>query len=524
MVVGTGSHVGKSFLVAGLCRIFAQDGYRVAPFKAQNMALNSFVTREGHEIGRAQVMQAEAAYIAPHVDMNPILLKPTGDTGSQVIVHGTPLMNLTASQYEHQKTKLWAKVIESFNRLSRQYEIIVIEGAGSPAEVNLKSNDIVNMRVALMANAPTLLVGDIDRGGVFASLIGTLSLLEPNEQDLIKGLVVNKFRGDIRLFDDGVRFLEERTGKPVLGVVPYQPDLRLDEEDSVSLTEAPGSPVFTDAVLLRGIPSEAGKCVEIVVIHLPRISNFTDFDPLAAMPGVRLRYATEVSQIGHLRSESPQGGPDAIIIPGTKNTLADLQTLKERGFFEALHNLVNQGTHCVGICGGLQMLGREVRDPHHVESALERVAGLNLLPITTTMHPDKQTAQVIGRLLAPALFPEASTELQGYEIHQGRTDLHDDAVPFLQITQRSGSPTQLFDGAIRRDGHVWGTYLHGIFDNDAFRLAFVNRLRVEKGLPKIDERENFRQVSSKQQQYNRLAELVRNHLDIPRIYEMIGIR
>ena len=528
MVVGTSSHVGKSFLAAGLCRIFAQDGYRVAPFKAQNMALNSSVTSQGHEIGRAQVMQAEAANIEPHVDMNPILLKPADGSGSQVIVHGAPLTNLTPSQYYLRKALLWEKVIESFDRLSQQYEIVVIEGAGSPAEVNLKQNDIVNMRVALMAKAPTLLVGDIDLGGVFASLIGTLDLLEPNEQDLIKGLVINKFRGDVALFADGVDFLEERTGKPVLGILPYQLDLQLDEEDAVSLTTAPDRPVFT-----------ADEQVEIVVIHLPHISNFTDFAPLQAMPGVRLRYVTAVQQIGR---------PDAIIIPGTKNTLGDLKALEERGFVEALQEFVDKGTHCVGICGGFQMLGSEIRDPHHVESLWECVEGLNLLPITTTMHPEKQTSQVIGQLLVPEHFPDTATALQGYEIHQGQSTfhgagvmadrleqggLHNDAVPFLKITKRSGGsksqsktegdPTPYFDGAISYDGRVWGTYLHGIFDNDAFRLAFVNRLRMEKGLPKIHQSANFTQVYEKQQRYNQLAALVRNHLDITQIYEMMGI-
>ena len=504
MVVGTASHVGKSFLVAGLCRIFSQDGYRVAPFKSQNMALNSFVTQQGHEIGRAQVMQAEAAYTEPHVDMNPILLKPMGEMGSQVIVHGKPLTNLTAKQYYHHKTALWEKVVESFDRLSQQYEIIVIEGAGSPAEVNLKPNDIVNMRVALMADAPTLLVGDIDRGGVFASLIGTIDLLEPNEQALIQGLVINKFRGDKTLFNDGVRFLEERTGKPVLGVVPYQHELRLDEEDSVSLTDAREIP-----------PSTTPDEVEIGVIHLPRLSNFTDFDALAAMPSVRLRYVAKAEHLGR---------PDAVIIPGTKNTLADLQALREDGFFPVLKWLVDNGTHCVGICGGFQMLGSFVRDPHQVESELECVEGLNLLPITTTMLPEKQTSQVVGCLLALSHFPGAPTEIQGYEIHQGQTALHDEAAPFVQITQRKGAPTQVSDGAINPNGRVWGTYLHGIFDNDGFRLAFVNRLRAENGLASIEESANFSAAYEKQQQYNRLSQLLRNHLDIARIYQMMGIQ
>ena len=502
MVVGTGSHVGKSFLVAGLCRIFAQDGYRVAPFKSQNMSLNSFVTREGHEIGRAQVMQAEAAYIEPQVDMNPILLKPTGQMGSQVIVHGKPLTNLTAKQYYRHKAELWEKVVESFGRLNQQYEIIVIEGAGSPAEVNLKPNDIVNMRVASMANAPTILVGDIDRGGVFASLIGTIDLLEPNEQALIKGLVVNKFRGDKTLFNDGVHFLEERTGKPVLGVVSYQLDLQLDEEDSVSLTDGREMPVSTDQ-----------DDVEIAVIHLPRISNFTDFDALAAMPGVRLRYVAKASHLGQ---------PEAVIIPGTKNTLADLQALREGGFFSVLKGLVNQGTHCIGICGGFQMLGRNVADPHHVESDLGCIEGLNLLPITTTMLPEKQTTQVVGYLVGNH-FPDATTEIRGYEIHQGQTELHDEAAPFMQITQRKGLQTQVEDSAISHNGRVWGTYLHGIFDNDAFRLAFVNRLRVEKGLPRIEDSANFSTAYEKQRQYNRLAQLLRDHLDISRIYQIMGI-
>jgi adenosylcobyric acid synthase len=501
MIQGTGSNVGKSLLGAALCRIFAQDGYKVAPFKAQNMSLNSYVTKEGGEMGRAQVVQAEAAYIDPHVDMNPILLKPTGDKGSQVILHGKPLQNFTAREYYKQKVKLWKEVVGSLERLRQQYEIIVIEGAGSPAEVNLKATDIVNMRVAIYAKSPVLLVGDIDLGGVFAWLVGTLELLTEEECNSIKGLIINKFRGDVSLLTPGLEFLEKKTGKPVLGVVPYFRDIEIEEEDSVSL----------DNRIRQPVDSVEGK-LDIVVIRLPRISNFTDFNSLSAMGGVSVRYVTNPEKLGT---------PDAIILPGTKNTLADLKALRERGLEEAIKSAYSDGTHVIGICGGFQMLGIEVRDPFHVESSLESVVGLGLLNVITTMNREKMTAQARGEVITSDCFYGFADDVAGYEIHQGETELLHNANPLLEIVQRGDNEVKVQDGAISPDGRVWGTYFHGIFDNDEFRIAFANYLRKEKGLKPMDESENYTFNYDKQRQYDLLAESVRAHLDIDRIYQIL---
>lgn len=501
MIQGTGSNVGKSLLGTALCRIFAQDGYRVAPFKAQNMSLNSYVTKEGGEMGRAQVVQAEAGYIEPHVDMNPILLKPTGDQGSQVILHGKPLQNFTAREYYKQKANLWKEVVSSFERLRQQYEIIVIEGAGSPAEVNLKSMDIVNMRVAMYAKSPVLLVGDIDLGGVFAWLIGTLELLNKEEQDIIKGLIINKFRGDISLLTSGLEFLEQRTGKPVLGVIPYFKDIDIEEEDSVSLDNR-----------MRQKTNNVQGNLDVVIIRLPHISNFTDFNSLAAMSGVSIRYVT---------SKEKFGNPDVVILPGTKNTLADLTILQTSELAEAIKKAYSNGAYVIGICGGFQMLGIEVRDPFHVESSLKSAAGLSLLNVITTMNPEKTTAQVNARVLNQDRFYGFSGKLTGYEIHQGKTKLLGNVDPLLEIIQRGKNECKIQDGAISFDGKIWGTYLHGIFDNDGFRIAFVNYLRKQKGLEPISELENYTFNHNKQVQYDLLAERVRANLDIGKIYQIL---
>ena len=510
MIQGTGSHVGKSVLVAALCRIFAQDGYRVAPFKSQNMSNNSFVTKSGGEMGRAQVMQAEAAMIEPHVDMNPILLKPTGDTGSQVILQGKPLEHLLARDYYARKARLWQAVVESYEHLAQQYDILVIEGAGSPAEVNLRENDIVNMRVALFADAPVLLVGDIDKGGVFAWLVGTLELLTEEERNQVRGLIINKFRGDVSLLTDGLTFLEDKTGKPVLGVIPYFHDIYLDEEDAVILErdELPSSGERTAS----SFDENALDVLDIAVVRLPRISNFTDFDALAATAKVKLRYISQPDTLG---------SPDVIILPGTKNTLADLVFLKESGLADALLVAKRRGAHIIGICGGFQMLGKEIADPFHVESSLERVAGLGLLDIVTEMNLDKMTAQAKARINSRN-FLNLGTELLGYEIHQGETELLAGTTPLFVIVARSGQAVEILDGAISDDGKVWGTYLHGLFDNDQFRLALVNRLREEKGYSPLQETTSFQFEREKQRGYDKLAELVREHLDIRRIYEILS--
>ena len=371
MVQGTGSHVGKSLLAAAICRIFAREGYRVAPFKSQNMALNSFVTREGKEMGRAQVVQAQACGIEPTADMNPILLKPTTDVGAQVIVHGRPVGHMTVEKYVAFKPKALEAALESLDRLVSQYDIVVLEGAGSPAEVNLKSHDIVNMRMAEAAGAPVILVGDIDRGGVFAWLLGTLELMEKTERKRVRGLVINKFRGRRSLLEPGLDMLEDKTGVPVLGVVPYLQDLKVDQEDSLGIPAATSSNSPLD--------------IRIQVIRLPHLSNFTDFDPLGAEPDVSLGYVQNPEEINR---------PDLLILPGTKNTLADLSFLWERGFVPSIHHCLQRGGMVLGICGGFQMLGRKVLDSLGVESSLAKIEGLGLLEAVTTFSPEKVTTQV----------------------------------------------------------------------------------------------------------------------------------
>ena len=400
MIQGTASSVGKSILVAALCRIFRQDGYRVAPFKAQNMALNSFVTAEGGEIGRAQAVQAEAAGIAPTVDMNPVLLKPTADTGCQVIVLGKVARTISASDYYRYTPSLLETIAGSLSRLRSAYDIVVIEGAGSPAEINLKDREIVNMRVARMSGTPVLLVGDIDRGGVFASLVGTLELLDEDERRYVKGLIINKFRGDLELLQPGLEFLEKRTGKPVLGVVPYFRDIRIAQEDSVYLDER--------------VENTASHDLDIAVIRLPHISNYDDFDPLEEA-GCLVRYVAQRFELGN---------PHLIILPGTKSTVTDLQYLRQSGLASSILIKAKAGTPVVGICGGYQMLGQKILDPQGVESAEAEVSGLGLLDVVTTFAPEKSTRQVRARVLSDLglLSGTKGQELEGYEIHMGQTD------------------------------------------------------------------------------------------------------
>jgi adenosylcobyric acid synthase len=494
MVQGTASSAGKSLLVTALCRIFAQDGVRVAPFKAQNMALNSFVTPAGHEIGRSQAVQAEACGIPPHVDMNPVLLKPEGEARSQVIVMGRPWQSLAAVDYYERKQILWEQVIAALARLRERYELIVIEGAGSPAEINLRESDIVNMAIALHADAPVLLVGDIDRGGVFASLLGTLMLVEAEERRLIKGLVINRFRGDVRLLESGLEMLEERAGVPVLGVVPYLHDLHIAEEDSVALD---------------GVQAATGPdgVIDVAVIRFPRISNFDDFDALDLETGVRVRYVGSVRELGR---------PDAVILPGTKHTLADLGWLRSQGLDRRIVDLAWQGTAVIGICGGYQMLGGAISDPAGVESpAGERSEGLGLLPVATEFAPVKATHQVQALVLSGT---GTGTEVAGYEIHMGQSRLTDDkARPLLRLTQRSGQPVGAFDGAVDAAGRVWGTYLHGIFDNTDFRRAWLRGLGWSPPEQEVD------LPAVRQAAYERLAAAVRSSLDMKRLRQIVRL-
>jgi adenosylcobyric acid synthase len=496
MVQGTSSSAGKSLLVAALCRIFARRGMRVAPFKAQNMSNNAAVCPDGAEIGRAQAVQAMAARIEPSVDFNPILLKPEADARSQVIVMGRPWRTLQAGAYYQYKRDLWPVVTTALDRLRADYDLVVIEGAGSPAEINLKAGDIVNMAVARYAQTPVLLVGDIDRGGIFAQLLGTLWLLEPEEQALVRGLVVNKFRGDPALFVDGVRILEQRGGVPVVGVVPYLPDLSIPEEDAVAI-ERPQSPASLQP---------ATETIDIAVIALPRIANFDDFDPLAAERGVQVRYVSSPQALGR---------PHAIILPGTKSTVADLSWLRGQGLAQAVENLANAGTSVVGICGGYQMLGRTIRDPDHAESSTDFVPGLGLLPAETIFETEKATHQARARLLGgPGWLAGLTGEMvHGYEIHMGRTQ--GDST-WLEITERSGESTAVRDGIVTGDGRIWGCYLHGLFQNKSLRRAWLASLGWRGGEVDAQSKTGY------EEGFERLADAVETALDMEYLEDVMA--
>jgi len=495
MVQGTASSVGKSILVSALCRIFKQDGLKVAPFKSQNMALNSFVTPEGGEIGRAQAVQAEAAGVAPSVDMNPVLLKPEADARSQVVVMGKVWKNLPARDYYEHTPYLAGVIKESFARLQAQYDIIVIEGAGSPAEINLQEQEIVNMWVARTFGTPVLLVGDIDRGGVFASLVGTLDLLDKADRDLVKGMVINKFRGDISLLKPGLDFLENRTGKPVLGVVPYFKELRIAQEDSVWLEEQ---------------HETAGKSgLDVAVIGLPHMSNYDDFDPLEEM-GCTLRY---VGSADHLKR------PDLIILPGTKTTVADLNHIRTHGLAQAVRRRAADGTPVIGICGGFQMLGQRINDPGHIESAESSVDGLGLLDIETTFAPVKTTTQVKARVLEGGglLQGLAGEEITGYEIHMGLSQ-STQTRPAFHVRETPAGKVDYDDGAASPDGRIFGSYIHGLFHNPSFTRKLLARLAELRG---IDAASLI--AVDREEQYDELARMVRESLDIPRIRKIAGL-
>ena len=500
MLQGTSSDVGKSIVTAAICRILKQDGYFPAPFKAQNMALNSYVTSNGDEMGRAQVVQAEAAGIQPRVEMNPILLKPTGNASSQVIVMGRPVGTMQANEY-HQKfaRQAFSVVEEALEKLLAQHDVLVIEGAGSPAEVNLKANDIVNMRVAKHLQAPVLLIADIDRGGALASLVGTLALLDDDERCLVKGLIVNKFRGDISLLQPALDFLQERTGLPVLGVLPYIDKLDIDDEDSVALTRK---------------NSDEQRDIQIAVIQLPRISNFTDFAALAAEDDVSVNYVKTVKDLVN---------PDMIILPGSKNTIEDLLFLKQSGLSAAIISCNKRGVPIIGICGGYQMLGEKVLDPEHTESALAELAGLGLLPVVTTFAAEKITRQVEAstkeNIFLGLMF--SFEKLLGYEIHMGRTEYTEPVRAAFMIDRGDGQ--LLSDGCVRSDGLVMGSYIHGIFDNDGLRRAIIDGLRVNKGLA-INEGGALNMAEKKEAAYERLAQIVRSNLDMAKVYEIMGLQ
>lgn len=478
MLQGTMSNAGKSLLAAGLCRIFRQDGYTVAPFKSQNMALNSFVTADGGEMGRAQVVQAECAGIAPDVRMNPILLKPTTDSGSQVIVNGRVAGNMSAAEYYRRKSELLPAVMEAYESLSAQYDVIVIEGAGSPAEINLKRDDFVNMGLAKLVDAPVLLIGDIDRGGVFAQLYGTAALLEEDERAHLKGLIVNKFRGDRTILEPGLRMLEELCGVPVAGVVPYT-HVDVDDEDSLSERFSRGG--------ARGL-------LDIAVVRLPRISNFTDFSPFERFENVSLRYVGSVSELG---------APDMIILPGTKSTIADLRWLRESGLEAAIAREAQRGALVFGVCGGYQMLGRRVSDPDGVESAgLSEIRGMGLLDIETVFRGEKVQRQTSGELsgVSGLLSGLNGLKYEGYEIHMGRSG--------------EGLPA-LFGG-----GNVYGSYVHGVFDAPEVTEMILRALCAQRGVD-FAALGSFDLAEYKNRQYDKLADAVRAGLDMDFVYRVL---
>lgn len=491
MIQGTMSNAGKSFLVAGLCRIMKQDGYRVAPFKSQNMALNSFITEEGLEMGRAQVMQAEAAGIRPMVCMNPILLKPTSHTGSQVIVNGEVLGNMNARDYFAYKKQLIPDIQKAFRKLEEYADIIVIEGAGSPAEINLRENDIVNMGLAELVDAPVLLVGDIDRGGVFAQLLGTLLLLTEEERARVKGLIINKFRGDRTILDPGIVLLEEKGQVPVAGVIPYM-EVALEDEDS--LTER--------------FDKREESCIDIVVIRYPRISNFTDFNVFEQMKEVSVRYVTSVAELHH---------PDMVILPGSKNTMGDLKWMRQNGL-EAVVKKLAEEIPVWGICGGYQMLGEQIADPKGVEEG-GSLRGMELLPIMTELKEEKVRCQTKGRLPElTGIFSDLSgLDYIGYELHMGKTDFTE---PVNKADANKEDQIQAKVMVCGSHQNVYGTYVHGIFDQGGIATAVVQALAEKKGI--LIEEGAFEDYQSfKEKQYDKLADTLRGCLNMEEVYGML---
>lgn len=484
MIQGTMSNAGKSIIAAGLCRIFRQDGYKAAPFKSQNMALNSYITDEGLEMGRAQVMQAEAAMTVPSVLMNPILLKPVSDMGSQVIVNGIPRENMSARDYFAYKQSLVPDILYAYRELERRYDIIVIEGAGSPAEINLKADDIVNMGLADMLDAPVLLAGDIDRGGVFAQLVGTLMLLEPAERRRVKGLIINKFRGDKTILDPGIEMLKAYTDIPVVGVVPY---MQIDVDDEDSLSDR-----------LEGRENDELGILDIAVIRLPKLSNFTDFNSLSRLKGITLRYVDDIKKFKD---------PDLIIIPGTKNTISDLKWLRMSGLEALIMKKHSEGKLIMGICGGYQMLGHEISDPENAEGG-GSISGLGLLPLRTEFSQDKVRLQVSTQTgkVTGAFESLSYIKIEGYEIHMGKTYPLDGSTEIPEI--------------LSARGNVCGSFVHGFFDTVQMQKAIIKALLKNKGiddiaLDTIDDREY------KQRQYDILADTLREHLDMKMIYGIL---
>lgn len=486
MVLGTGSGVGKSVIASGFCRILSDWGYRVAPFKAQNMSNNSYVTEEGGEMGRAQVVQAECARVRPHVDMNPVLLKPAADNHSQVVVHGHAIGHLSARNYYAQREVIARAIRESYERLSSEYEVIVLEGAGSPAEVNLKKNDLVNMQMAEWAGASCVLVGDIDKGGIFASLLGTLDLLTPGERDRIQGLIVNKFRGDQTLFQDGVDFIEKKSGKRIWGVLPYTHHIRLDEEDALPEKHAPAT-------------AASANELDIAVVLLPRMSNFTDFEVLRSEPGVRLRYVDSAKKLG---------APDLVILPGTKATMADCRYLMESGFREKLRAFVDRGGAVLGVCGGYQMMGKKLLDPDRVESLSPEMDGFGFLNMTTRFGAQKVLRRVSTSLDVQWLGRSVRGKVEAYEIHMGESSL-------------DGAGGAL--GPLYASGNLAGTYYHGLFESAEFRESFLDALAAHAGKTRVADPNAISAWTRKEEHYRLWADHLAKNLDLGLLRSCLGL-
>lgn len=495
MIQGTMSNAGKSILAGGLCRVFRQDGYRVAPFKSQNMALNSYITKEGLEMGRAQVMQAEAAGIEPMAVMNPILLKPTNDMGSQVILNGEVQGVMSAAEYYRHKTDYIPAIQKAYDVLDKEFDIIVIEGAGSPAEINLKKNDIVNMGMAEMVDAPVLLAGDIDRGGVFAQIVGTIELLEQNERERVKGTIINKFRGDKEILKPGLQMLEDRIHIPVCGVVPY---FYLDIDDEDSLTE-------------RFHRKDTKGYVDVAVIRLPRVSNFTDLLPLESMEELNVRYVSSVEEFLN---------PDAVILPGSKNTMDDLLWMRQNGLEAKIIRHAKAGKLVFGICGGYQMMGQEICDPHQVEAG-GTMRGMGLLPVRTVFAEEKTRTRVSGSFanMGGKLKELSEVPLHGYEIHMGVTEYTEEPCPIVCLTEETNQQSVKYDGAHK--GSCYGCYVHGIFEHGEVAKQFTSILMKEKGYDPLKVQAKDWNTH-KEEQYDKLADIIRENLDMDRIYKIIG--
>ncbi len=495
MIQGTGSSVGKSIIVTGLCKIFRDLGYKVVPFKSQNMALNSYITKDGKEMGRAQVVQAEACGLEPDADMNPVLIKPNSDTGAQIILQGKVYGNMDAMEYHKFKSKAKEVVIDSFNRLSKKFDLMIIEGAGSPAEINLMENDIANMGMAEIADAPVVLVGDIDRGGVFASLYGTVEILPEKYRKRIKAFLINKFRGDKKLLEPGLKQLTDIVNIPFLGVIPYIKDLYIQDEDGVAVDFKVKEKLHLNEI-------------NIGVIKLPHISNFTDFDPLEQEPDVSLKYIQPAEDFSKF---------DVIIIPGSKNTIDDLDFLKQNDFEKKINKHLKNGKFLVGICGGFQMLGKKIYDPYHVESSKTEHNGLGFFNFTTVMEKEKTTRQVKVKISKNLPYPNLNNDeiLEGYEIHMGQNNYYDEELVFKNIEDNS------FDGLISNDGKIFGTYIHGIFDNDSFRRTFLNFVRTTKGLEILSIESSINYKKFKEQGFNKLAKIIKENIDMDLLFKII---